>query len=90
MQERGRLQVGKVADITLFDPVTIMDNFRSKVGENGISTTGIPYVVVNGTIVVRDSEVLPSSHLSYSLGKGQLERSSHKRKRTTCNIAIFP
>jgi len=59
MQERGRLQVGKVADITIFDPATITDNSGCKTGEHGIPTTGIPYVVVNGTIVVKDSEVLP-------------------------------
>ena len=58
MQERGRLQVGKVADITIFDPQTITDNSGFKVGEHGIPTTGIPYVVVNGKVVVKDSEVL--------------------------------
>jgi len=59
MKERGRLQVGKVADITIFDPETITDNSGFKVGQHGIPTTGIPYVVINGTIVVKDSQVLP-------------------------------
>ena len=59
MQDRGRMQVGKVADITIFDPETITDNSGYKVGEHGIPSTGIPYVVVNGTIVVKDNEVLP-------------------------------
>jgi N-acyl-D-glutamate deacylase len=59
MQDRGRLQVGKVADITIFDPKTITDNSGFKVGQHGTPTTGIPYVVVNGTIVVKDSQVLP-------------------------------
>jgi len=59
MQDRGRMQVGKVADITIFDPKTITDNSGYKVGEHGIPTTGIPYVVVNGKIVVKDSKVLP-------------------------------
>ena len=59
MQERGRLQVGKIADITIFNPETITENSGFKVGEHGIPTTGIPYVLVNGTIVVKDSEVLP-------------------------------
>ncbi len=27
--------------------------------QHGIPTTGIPYVIVNGTIVVKDSKVLP-------------------------------
>ena len=59
MKERGRLQVGKVADITIFDARTITDNSTFKVGEHGIPTTGIPYVLVNGTVVVKNSEVLP-------------------------------
>jgi len=59
MKERGRMQVGKMADITVFDPGKITDNSDFKVGEHGIPTTGIPYVVVNGTVVVKDSQVLP-------------------------------
>ena len=59
MKQRGRIQVGKVADITIFNPETITDNSTFKIGENGIPTTGIPYVIVNGFIVVKDSEVLP-------------------------------
>jgi len=59
MKQRGRIQVGKVADITVFNPETITDNSTFKIGENGIPTTGIPYVIVNGVIVVKDSEVLP-------------------------------
>ena len=58
MKERGRLQKGKVADITIFDPKTITDNSGFKVGQHGIPSTGIPYVIVNGTIVVKDSKVL--------------------------------
>ena len=56
MQERGRLQKGMVADITILDPVNVRDN--STYPEGTKPTTGIPYVIVNGTVVVRDSEVL--------------------------------
>ena len=56
MQERGRMQEGMVADITIFDPETITDNATYKNGN--IPSTGIPYVVVNGAIVVKDSKVL--------------------------------
>jgi len=59
MKERGRLQIGKIADITIFNPETITDNSTFKVGEHGIPTTGIPYVIVNGVIVVKNNEVLP-------------------------------
>jgi N-acyl-D-amino-acid deacylase len=60
MKERGRVQVGKVADLTLFDPKTVSDNATYKLGESGLPSTGIPYVLVNGTIVVKDSTVLPA------------------------------
>lgn len=56
MQERGRMQEGMVADITIIDPKTVRDNSTYAKGTK--PTTGIPYVIVNGTVVVRDSEVL--------------------------------
>lgn len=57
MQVRGRMQEGMVADITMFDPETVTDNGTYLVGENGLPSTGIPYVLVNGVIMVRDSVV---------------------------------
>jgi len=56
MAHKGRVQVGADADITIFDPDTVTDNATMKDG--GLPSTGIPYVVVNGTIVVKDSKVL--------------------------------
>jgi formylmethanofuran dehydrogenase subunit A len=58
MDQRGRLQEGMVADITIFDAATVTDNATYKDGENGLPSTGIPYVIVNGSIVVEDSTVL--------------------------------
>jgi len=58
MQVRGRMQEGMVADITIFDPETITDNSTYKLGSNGLPSTGIPYVLVNGTVMVRDSKVV--------------------------------
>jgi N-acyl-D-glutamate deacylase len=55
MARKGRLQVGMDADITVFDPATVTDN--STMQKGGLPSTGIPYVVVNGTVVVKDSEV---------------------------------
>lgn len=60
MQERGRMQEGMVADITVFDPETVTDNATYQKGT--VPTTGIPYVIVNGTVVVEDSVVLPDVH----------------------------
>lgn len=56
MQERGRMQEGMVADITVFDPQNVTDHATYAKGT--LPSTGIPYVIVNGTIVVKNSEVL--------------------------------
>lgn len=58
MNDRGRIQEGKVADITIFNPETVTDNATYLEGENGLPTTGIPYVIVNGEFVVKDSNFL--------------------------------
>ena len=46
------------ADITVFDPQTVTDNASWEEGQNTLPSTGIPYVIVNGTVVVKDSTVL--------------------------------
>ena len=57
MQERGRIQIGMVADIVVFDPETFRDNSTY---ENGaIPSTGMKAVIVNGQITVRDDKLLP-------------------------------
>jgi N-acyl-D-aspartate/D-glutamate deacylase len=56
MAHKGRLQVGADADITIFDPATVKDNATP--AASGLPSTGIPYMVVMGTIVVKDSKVL--------------------------------
>jgi hypothetical protein len=56
MKERGRMREGMIADITIFDPETVTDNADYKAGTNGLPSTGIPYVLVNGQMVVRDSK----------------------------------
>ena len=58
MKDRGRVQVGKIADLTLFDPDKVTDNATFKARENGLPSTGIPYVIVSGKPVVEDSKVL--------------------------------
>jgi hypothetical protein len=58
MRVRGRVQPGMVADITIFDPATVTDNSDYPVGKAALPSTGIPYVIINGTIVVKESKVL--------------------------------
>ena len=52
------LKVGADADITIFDPDSVRDNSTLDKGKNGAPSTGIPYVIVNGTVVVVNSKVL--------------------------------
>lgn len=56
MANKGRIQVGKDADITVFDPATVQDN--GTLAQGALATTGIPYVIVNGTVLVRDSKAI--------------------------------
>ena len=57
MRLRGRIQEGSAADITIFDPETVTDNATATIGENSLPSTGIPFVIVNGRVVVDNSVV---------------------------------
>jgi len=57
MQERGRMQEDMAADVVVFDPATVTDN--STYEKAWKPTTGMKAVIVNGTVVVRDDQVLP-------------------------------
>ncbi len=62
------------------------DNAGNKVGTNGLPSTGIPYVIVNGTIVVKDSTVLkdvnPGQPIRYPVEKkGRFEPLDVKGQR---------
>jgi hypothetical protein len=50
MADKGRIQEGKDADITIFDPQNVQEN--ATMADGGLPSTGIPYVLVNGTVVV--------------------------------------
>jgi len=55
MARKGRIEVGADADLTLFDPESVID--RSTYTDATIPAAGIPYVVVNGTVVVDEGEI---------------------------------
>ena len=56
MRRKGRVQVGSDADLTVFDPERILDTATF---EGGLSySEGVEYVLVNGTFVVRDGELV--------------------------------
>jgi dihydroorotase/N-acyl-D-amino-acid deacylase len=55
LNERGLLKAGMYADITVFDPATIID--RSTFEEPSQLATGISYVLVNGVPVIDGGQV---------------------------------
>ncbi len=59
MKKKGRMQEGCDADVVVFDPKTVTDNSEIfPLEKNCLPSSGIPYVVVSGVVVVEDSKVL--------------------------------
>ena len=56
MAAKGRLRVGADADVTIFDPETVIDNATFKAPTQ--PSSGIAHVIVGGTFVVRDAELV--------------------------------
>ena len=57
MRRKGRIQIGAIADITVFDPATILDTANF---EDDLSfSEGVAHVVVDGVPVVRDGALVP-------------------------------
>ena len=55
MATKGRVKVGADADLAIFDPATVID--RSTYENATIPSAGIPYVIVNGQVVVDSGRV---------------------------------
>ncbi|MBL4802045.1 MAG: amidohydrolase family protein [Emcibacter sp.] len=58
MKHKGRLQVGSDADITIFDPVNVID--RATFANPNQYSKGIIHVIVDGKIVVKDETLQDS------------------------------
>ncbi|MFQ5752557.1 MAG: amidohydrolase family protein [bacterium] len=56
MKNKGRLQVGMDADITVFDPKTIID--RATYKQPYLYSEGVKYVLVNGVLVLRNGKIV--------------------------------
>lgn len=57
MKQKGRVQVGADADLVVFDPATVID--RATFEQPAQYSDGIVHVLVNGTFVVRSSNLVP-------------------------------
>ncbi|MFZ0256295.1 MAG: amidohydrolase family protein [Gammaproteobacteria bacterium] len=77
---KGRVQVGADADIVVFNPDTVTDNSTYEPGKGALPSTGIPYVLVNGVVVVKDSivqKVFPGKPIRFPvLETGRLDQIS--------------
>jgi len=55
MAQKGRIKVGADADLTIFEPETVID--RATYEDASIPSTGIPFVIVGGQVVVDSGKV---------------------------------
>jgi N-acyl-D-aspartate/D-glutamate deacylase len=58
LKNKGRMALGADADITVFDPLTVTD--KATYEKPGEYSEGIPYVLVNGTLVVNHGRLQDS------------------------------
>ena len=56
MANKGRIRIGADADVTIFDPAVVID--RSTYTNPSLTSEGIPFVLVNGVLVVDDGEFM--------------------------------
>ncbi len=60
MKNKGRLRIGADADITIFDPVTVIDHATYE--QPAAPSSGIQYVLVGGVLVVNNGRVVENAN----------------------------
>ncbi len=85
MRERGRIRVGAYADLTAFDPATVID--RSTYTNAAVASEGIVHVVVNGVPVVRQGKLathVALQGLRVQIGSPMPGRPIRAGRKTAC------
>jgi N-acyl-D-aspartate/D-glutamate deacylase len=59
MARKGRLQIGMDADVTVFNPATVQE--RATYANPAQMSAGISYVLVNGSLVLIDGEIVEAA-----------------------------
>ena len=59
-RDKGRIRVGADADVTIFDPARVID--KATFDDPLQYSEGIPFVLVNGVLVVRDGQLVDGVH----------------------------
>src|SRR5688500_12461603 len=60
MRNKGRIRVGAHADLTIFDPDSIID--RATFQEAAKEAFGVSFVIVNGIVIVKDGHVQKNTY----------------------------
>ena len=64
-RHKGRIKPGADADLAIFDPATVTD--KATFEKPNLPSEGIPYVIVNGTVVVDSGKVVEGIHPGHGL-----------------------